>query len=136
MNSPGSPQVYALFLATFIAPGTGQAYKGRWRRAGVLLAGAFAWLILAPIVWIKILPFLGLEIPRVSVGGPPLQLMAPSYFYYLLALGAAADALRLPAPEPAPGSFLKAAAFFIFGSFLIFVGPTLLVFSLQALSRP
>jgi len=127
---------FILFVVTCVAPGTGQAYKGRWRRAWGLLACAFALQVFAGLFWGRLLPLLGLKVPAVSYGGPPWQVMVPIYLSWALALGIAIDAARLPAPRTEESSTLKLAAFFLFAAFLFNVGPMLVVYSLLALSRP
>ena len=126
---------FIIAVITFIAPGTGQAYKGRWRRAWGLLACAFVVSILAGLFWGELLPLLGLKVPAVSYGGPPWQIMVPMYFSRALALGIAIDAARLPAPQTGPSSTPEVAGFFIFSVFLLNVGPALVIYSLLALSR-
>lgn len=126
---------FLVFVVTFIAPGTGQAYKGSWRRAWGLLAGAFFLPVLAGLFWGRILAFLGLKVPAVSYGGPPWQIMVPIYLSWAIAIGIAADAVRLPAPRGAATSALKVAAFFLFAALLVNVGPALVVYSLLALAR-
>lgn len=126
---------FLVFVVTCIAPGTGQAYKGRWRRAWGLLACAFFLPVLAGLFWESILTFLGLKVPAVSYGGPPWQIMVPIYLFWALAIGIAVDAARLPAPPTGAPSTLKIAAFFLFAALLVNAGPTLVVYSLLALTR-
>ena len=125
---------FLIFAATFIAPGTGQAYKGRWQRAWGLLAGLSVLQILGGMFWGRLIPLLGLKVPAVSYGGPPWQVMVPIYLAWAAALGIAIDAARLPAsPAEAPSS-LKVAAFFLFAAFVVYLGPVLFVYSLLALA--
>lgn len=126
---------FLVFVATCIAPGTGQAYKGSWRRAWGLLACAFFLPVLAGLFWGRILAFLGLKVPAVSYGGPPWQIMVPIYLSWAIALGIAVDAVRLPAPLAGAPSALKIAAFFLFAALLVNAGPALVVYSLLALTR-
>lgn len=126
---------FLVFVVTFIAPGTGQVYKGRWRRAWGLLACAFVVPVLAGLFWGRLLTFLGLKVPAVSYGGPPWQLMVPIYLSWAIALAIAIDAVRLPAPAAGAPSALKIAAFFLFSALLVNAGPALVVYSLLALTR-
>ena len=127
---------FLVFAVTCIAPGTGQVYKGRWRRAWGLLAGAFFLPVLAGLFWGRILAFLGLKVPAVSYGGPPWQIMVPIYLSWAIAIGIAIDAVRLPAPPAGAPPTYKIAAFFLFAAFMVNVGPALVVYSLLALIRP
>lgn len=126
---------FIVFAATFIAPGTGQAYKGSWRRAWGVLGCAFALPVVTGLFWGRILAFLGMKVPAVSYGGPPWQIMVPIYLSWAIALAAAVDAVRLPATAAEPPSILKIAAFFLFAALLVNAGPTLVVYSLLALTR-
>lgn len=126
---------FIVFVLTFIAPGAGQAYKGRWERAWSVLACAFFLPVLVGLFWGRILIFFGLKVPAVSYGGPPWQIMVPIYLSWVIALAAAVDAVRLPAPAAGAPSALKLAAFFLFASLLVNLGPALLVYSLQAFTR-
>lgn len=126
---------FFVFAVTCLGPGTGQAWKGRWRRAWGLLALAFSLAVFGGILWAKLLPLLGLKVPAVSYGGPPWQIMLPIYLSWAVAIGIAVDAVRLPAPPAGEPSTLNVAAFFIFSALSVNVGPVLLVYSLLALFR-
>ena len=126
---------FLVFALTFIAPGTGQAYKGRWRRAWGLLACALALQVIGGLFWGRLRPLLGLEVPAVSYGGPPWQIMVPVYLSWAVSLGIAIDAVRLPAPLTGTPSTHKITAFFLFAAFMVNVGPVLVVYSLLAISR-
>ncbi|MBI4350344.1 MAG: hypothetical protein HY550_02790 [Elusimicrobia bacterium] len=125
-----------MFVVTCIAPGTGQAYKDRWRRAWGLLACAFALRVFGNLFWEWLSTLLGLKVPAVSYGAPPWQIMAPIYLSWAVTLGIAIDAARLQSPGTGAPSTRKIAAFFLFAAFLVNVGPVLAVYSLLAFSRP
>jgi len=127
---------FLVFVVTCIAPGTGQVYKGRWRRAWGLLACALVLQVIGGLFWGKLRPLLGLDVPAVSYGGPPWQIMAPIYLSWAVAIGIAIDAVRLPAPPAGAPPTYKIAAFFLFAAFMVNVGPALFVYSLLALIRP
>ncbi len=126
---------FLLFVVTFIAPGTGQAYKSRWRRAWGLLACAFVLPVLCGLFWGRLLPLLGLQVPAVSYGGPPWQIMVPIFLGRLIALGVAVDAARLPALPAGAPTTPKIMAFFLFSALLVNAGPRILVYALLALSH-